>query len=65
MVAISHDVDFLTQSSADIQGVRRYAQALGGKAIMPSKHALTSLVGQAYLEISGSLKIRVGKISAG
>ena len=60
--AISHDVDFLTKSSGDIQGVTRYAQALGGEALMPSKHALTSLVGQAYLEISEDEHINVDVI---
>lgn len=62
LAAISHDVDFLTTSSADIQGVKRYARALGGKTLMPSKHALTSLVGQAYLELSEDEHINVDVI---
>ena len=60
--AISNDVDFLTQSSSDVQGVKRYARALAGKVHMPSKHALTSLVGQAYLEISDDEHINVDLI---
>lgn len=50
--AISNDVDFLSQSAADRDAVRRFAAVIKGQVVYPSHRALTALVGQAYLEIS-------------
>ncbi len=50
--AISADVDFLTASAAEWASVHRYARALEGEAYFPDKRAMTSLVGQAFREIS-------------
>ena len=50
--AISADVDFLTASPAEWESVHRYARALNGQAYFPDKRAMTSLVGQAFLDIS-------------
>jgi len=52
VVAISIDVDFLTRSAANKQGVAKFARVLQGTTFYPSIRALTSLVGQAILEIS-------------
>ena len=50
---VSRDVDFLAESSADTEAVRRLARTLGGRAIFPKRRAaITALVGQAVKEIS-------------
>lgn len=50
---VSRDVDFLAESAADSESVRRLARALGGRAIFPRRRAaLTALVGQAVKDIS-------------
>lgn len=49
VAAISRDVDFLTTSPTDRDSVGRYADALHGKTFFPSRRAMTSLVGQAFL----------------
>ena len=50
---VSRDVDFLADSSADTEAVRRLARMLGGRAIFPRRRAAVSaLVGQAVREIS-------------
>jgi hypothetical protein len=50
---VSRDVDFLAESAADAEAVRRLARALGGRAVFPKRRAaLTSLVGQAVKDIS-------------
>jgi hypothetical protein len=50
--AISNDTDFLTRSAADKASVERFARVIGGHVFYPSLRALTSLVGQAYRDIS-------------
>jgi len=50
--AISNDVDFLARSAAAADRVRAFAKAIGGKTYFPNERALTSLIGQAYLDIS-------------
>ncbi len=52
-------MDFLAESPGDVEGVKRYARALGGSILIPSEHAMTSLVGQAYLELSADEHINV------
>ena len=52
MPFITRDVDFLTSSPTDKASVKRYAEALHGKAEFPSAKAMTSLVGQAYKIVS-------------
>ena len=49
VAAISRDVDFLTDSPNSRESVARYAAALHGKTFFPSRRAMTSLVGQAFL----------------
>ncbi|MGJ7556710.1 hypothetical protein ACSFBI_22175 [Variovorax sp. RB3P1] len=49
VAAISRDVDFLTDSPTSNDSVTRYAKALHGKTFFPSRRAMTSLVGQAFL----------------
>jgi hypothetical protein len=49
VAAISRDVDFLTDSPNARERVMRYAEALRGKTFFPSRRAITSLVGQAFL----------------
>lgn len=49
---VSNDVDFLSQSAADRDSVRRLAGAIKGQVLYPNEKALTALVGQAYLEVS-------------
>jgi hypothetical protein len=59
---ITADSDFLARSRADTHVVRRFAQALGGQTHLPNKRALTSLVGQAYLEVSQESYLNVDVI---
>ena len=49
IAAISRDVDFLADSPNARESVVRYAEALRGKTFFPSRRAMTSLVGQAFL----------------
>ena len=49
IAAISRDVDVLTDSPNSRESVARYAKALHGKTFFPSRRAMTSLVGQAFL----------------
>ena len=50
---VSKDVDFLAESAADSESVLRLARVLGGRSAFPRRRAaLTSLVGQAILDIS-------------
>jgi hypothetical protein len=50
---VSRDVDFLAESAADTESVRRLARALGGRTIFPRRRAaLTALIGQAVKELS-------------
>jgi hypothetical protein len=60
--AISNDVDFLSRSPADTESVRRLASAIKGRAIYPNKRALTSLVGQAVLDVSDEEYVNVDVI---
>lgn len=48
---ITHDADFLTQSPAARDTVRKFAQAIDGTPRFPRKLALTALVGQVELEV--------------
>ncbi len=57
--AISNDVDFLSRSAADRASVRRLADAIGGQSIYPAATALTSLVGQAILDVSDDEYVNV------
>ena len=58
-VAISADTDFLARSASDKDAVFRMADVLKGATQFPNKRALTSLVGQAYLDISDDEFINV------
>jgi hypothetical protein len=49
---ITHDADFLAQSPAARETVRKFAQAIDGTPRFPRKLALTALVGQVELELS-------------
>src|SRR5262249_6197850 len=50
---VSRDVDFLAESAAAADAVRRLARALGGHATFPKRRAaLTALVGQAMKDVS-------------
>lgn len=49
---ITHDADFLAQSPAARETVRKFAQAIAGTPRFPRKLALTALVGQVELELS-------------
>ena len=50
---VSKDIDFLAESAADSEAVRRLATALGGRSVFPRRRAaLTALVGQAILDVS-------------
>jgi hypothetical protein len=49
IAAISRDVDFLTDAPDSRESVTRYAAALHGETFFPSRRAMTSLVGQAFL----------------
>jgi len=49
VAAVSRDIDFLTDSPNSRESVERYAVALRGKTFFPSRRAMTSLVGQAFL----------------
>lgn len=60
--AISNDVDFLSMSRADTEAVDRLASAIKGRAIYPSKRALTALVGQAVLDVSDEEYVNVDVI---
>lgn len=60
--AISNDVDFLSNSRADRESVRRIADAIQGQAVYPRKTALTALVGQAMRSISEDEYINVDVI---
>lgn len=60
--AITNDVDFLSQSAADKDSVRRFADVIRGQVLFPKQRALTALVGQAYLEISDEEYLNVDVI---
>jgi hypothetical protein len=62
VAAITADVDFLTQSAGDRQTVIAFAKALHGTTHFPNIRALTSLVGQAYLDISADEYLNVDVI---
>lgn len=51
-VAISNDVDFLTDDPGDKVSVAMFAQVLHGRPLYPSWRAMTSLVGSAVLDLS-------------
>ncbi|SEF33701.1 hypothetical protein SAMN05518845_12575 [Variovorax sp. YR750] len=51
VAAISSDTDFLVRSAADREAVHRMARVIHGRALFPSRRALTALVGQAVLDI--------------
>ena len=57
--AISADMDFLARSAADTATVTSFARAIAGTTLYPSRHALTALVGQAFLEISNDEFVNV------
>lgn len=58
-VAISADTDFLAPSAADRAAVFRMAAVLKGATQFPNKRGMTSLIGQAYLDISDDEFINV------
>lgn len=60
--AITNDVDFLSRTAADQGSVRRLAGAIKAQPIYPSSKALTSLVGQAVLEVSEDEYVNVDVI---
>lgn len=62
VAAITADVDFLTPSAADRDTVKRFAKALQGQAHFPNIRALTSLVGQAWKDISDDEYLNVDVI---
>jgi hypothetical protein len=64
VAAISHDTDFLVSSAADRGMVDRFAKAIGGSAHYPHQKALTSLVGQASLDVSAEEAVNVDVIHA-
>lgn len=59
---VSRDIDFLTDSRADVAEVRRLARVLGGSAIIPHARSLTALVGQAVRDVSDEEFINVDVI---
>lgn len=59
IVAISADTDFLAQGANDREAVERMARTLQGTAHYPSRSALTSLVGQAHLDLNDDEFINV------
>jgi hypothetical protein len=63
IAAISNDTDFLAGSAAERGLVDLFARAIGGKTWYPNEHALTSLVGQAYFDISDDEFVNVDVIS--
>ncbi len=60
--AITNDVDFLSRSASDQESVRRLAGAISAQSIYPSRKALTSLVGQAVLDVSADEYVNVDVI---
>ncbi len=60
--AVSNDVDFLVRSAADRKSVARLAEVIHGKTLFPNSRALTSLVGQAYRELSDTEFLNVDVI---
>lgn len=62
VAAISHDTDFLVSSAADRGAVDRFAKAIGGSAHYPHQKTLTSLVGQASLDLSDEEAVNVDVI---
>jgi len=60
--AISHDVDFLAPSAADVASVERLAASIGANAFYPHQRALTSLVGQAIRDLPDDEYINVDVI---
>ena len=60
--AISADTDFLAKSAADRASVKRLARIIGGATFYPNQRALTSLVGQAYVDVSDDEFINVDVI---
>lgn len=60
--AISNDVDFLSPSAADKASVQRLAGAIDGKPVYPHEKALTSLVGQAVVDVSAEEYVNVDVI---
>ena len=62
VAAISADMDFLAESPDDRATVVSFARVIGGSTFFPNERALTSLVGQAYVDISDDEYINVNVI---
>jgi hypothetical protein len=60
--AISGDTDFLARSSAARDSVEKFATAIGGRSIFPSRMARTALVGQVELRLSDTEYVNVDVI---
>lgn len=60
--SISADADFLARSAADRSTVEHFSRVLDGHTLFPNRRALTSLVGQAYFDISDDEFINVDVI---
>lgn len=54
VATVSNDVDFLSDAMDGREAVHRLAEAMGGKAMFPSRRALTALVGIAERGITDS-----------
>lgn len=51
VAAISDDADFLAVDGDARRSVERFARVLGGQTLFPGAHALTALVGQAFVQV--------------
>ena len=59
---ITLDTDFLARAADDLDSVKLFASAIGGKAVFAPPTALTSLIGQAELSVSETEYINVDVI---
>lgn len=59
LISITADVDFLARSAGDVGAVSKFARVISGQVVLPSEHALTSVVGQAFRQVGDDTIVNV------